>query len=460
MNKIKLILIAVCVLMLSISAVNCADYNLYQDSDTRTTDWENYLGLVVNFANYTGANAYGGSGLAVESHSGTGNRANGYLILTDYTPNFIASNQCFIEIWYHIETSSGTSATQHVGLEYNGVDVATYTSGSVTSLHVDGYLNGWVNPIAGASLRVHIVTSVNKAVEYVIDEIRISFSETPHYDTQIQLIDEATDSHLATFTGFTLIPVTDISGDSLECSTLIDYLTAYTFTNNMLRLEVEYDAIERWYYLTEDSDNNVVVTLTPTEYTVAVVDNSDTYGANTHYKAIREIGGVNMTVDEKILSWSKLCYTGLVTGNYYVITLTNPSASVFTYGNVSVVDNPIYIVLNVEGDTVTLYNINQTQFFNYSIASNFTTPSDLGTQITADFQDYESYEWGHYGLMILPFIVMAIATRKFMFIFGSVATGLCLALNVAVGYEMYSTSVLSIAFVFNIICLYDDWTNK
>lgn len=466
MNKIPLIVALgiFIALTISINGVACADYYVCQVSNPVLADFTSTgTGTV---AEYSGAGAYGGSGSALSIYS---TNVDKYITYDVMDTDFIATNQCYVSVWFKTATSSGKTYGFYV--YYNDVLVASQT-GTTAGSSISATIGGWVDIVAGAKIKARIVHSAGSTHYDYIDEFVCLFSATPiDTDTFIQLYDEETNTDLASFSPVVkIVPYESSTFANEDCYAKQDYFEVFTFTNNPFSIKIsEGIAGNTWHrdnYLTVGETNYVVIpTITPVEYLVSVIDTTDTYGVNTHFKAIKEIGGINITIDEQTLSWSKICYSWLMQSDYYVLTLTNPSNNTVIYGNVSVFDNPIYIILEIVSNedstiNVSVASINQTQTVDFTISSNWTEPDLSGSMFVITMSSINSYEFGHILLSVIPFVVLSVGFKKRMYLYSAIAIGCCFLINLAVGVEIYSQSILGIALTFNIFLIYAEGEAK
>jgi len=299
-------------------------------------------------------------------------------------------------------------------------------------------------PVPGASLDIRGVTWNAAAQSYFyIDNVNITVNSTSSTATitPIYIYDEYTESLLAS--GSLTNTLYDAAGTPTAVNSApgTSLITVYAFDSTLARHSVALNGITRTFYPKSGEINRVAVNGTQ-QYTVAVIDSSDTFGAGTHLTAIREFGGYNVTCEDRVLSWAKLCYPYFRPQSYYVLTLTSPDGETFVFGNVSAFDNPMYIQYTGSGIPGP-EQINGTMLVPQNISIipdvNMTAPTEgLGPIITA----LSNSEFGSYALLCLPALIMLVAGRQFGAMAGALASGLCVVVNVSMGLEFYSYSVL------------------
>ncbi|MEM4706890.1 MAG: DUF2341 domain-containing protein, partial [Candidatus Methanomethylicaceae archaeon] len=113
-----------------------------------------------------------------------------------------------------------------------------------------------------------------------------------------------------------------------------------------------------------------------------------------------------------------------------------------TYGQISTESE-----LTIKIPKITLQEIS------ISASLNWFTPESANDVVKV----MASYEYGRYALIILPILMMLIASSKHSSgIAGAITSGLCIAINILIGYEFYSTVVLSwIAAICLLLIIYE-----
>ena len=444
-----LVLVCVCAIQ---QGVSCADYYLYDFPFTSTAEGWAGAKAAESAVWYNDAGEDGINGVLKVPSNYFDNERNATFYYTLPDPiAYLCSNYTYIRVWCYEKVKSYISSTSITAkLYYGSTVVDTDTKSWSGTGEYSFVLDGWVDLTflaAGENLKVEFYASGTGIIwACAIDNFRIGWSEEPYsWDTQLQLIDESSGEHLETFTGVDLTPIELNSGDSMDHDAITDLYTILTFGNPCYRVKIgltpgttEY---YRYVYITEHETNYAVCSIDGdmTSFLISVIDSSDTFGAGTHFKAIKELGGVNYTVDDEILSWAKICYTSLIAGDYYVLMIEHAS-DVFIHGNVSVWDNPTYITYS-GGAGQAVYNSTAItpQVWNTTVTGAYAEPSvaaDVWVMIAADD------DWGSWILLGLPILFMIVAGAHYAFASGMIAAAICAALNAAIGYAWYNTAVL------------------
>lgn len=405
-------------------------------------------GTYTSLTDYTGTRSFGGSGASAQLYQNNIVTTYWYLAPNAYPTSMaiLGTSQVTISFWYHIYYTGGSSSTSAtIAINYGGSNVQTYTSTQGTSKDVSGYLTYTFTPTVGSNL--YIAGKTNNAVAqtyFYIDEINITVNcaATEAMITPIYVYDEYTGALMASGTLTNTLYDTASTGTSVTSAAGTSLLTVYAFDSTLARYSVTFSTVNRVFYLDSEETNRVAVNGT-TSYTMAVVDSSGTYGANTHMLAYREFGGYNVTCEERLLSWAGMCYPYFKTSSYYVITFESPGGDSLIYGNISAFDNPMYIVLDVASSSADDPTYNSTelvpQTWNTSFTDGWQDPDaagDVWALIAADG------DWGQWILLGLPIFFMIIAGAQYAFASGMIAASICAALNAAIGWAWYNTGIL------------------
>lgn len=213
---------------------------------------------------------------------------------------------------------------------------------------------------------------------------------------------------------------------------------------------------DQWYHLLSSGS----------AYYLYVINPCDDWGLNdlfvTYPPSVQTYQNFELdalTYDQKKLTYGKLALSYLTAGTYgYELIDDENDTNVHNWGSMAL-ENPLYFEIACpETDTnVTMVPFNSTAFWsvNSTVDANWTAPS-LSADFTSTMQSINGYALGHLGLTLLPLVMLLFVGKHYIWLMGMGVTGLSFIINIAIGSEVFSQTILGIVLFYCIIMAYGE----
>lgn len=393
------------------------------------------------------------------SSASTATTAIFYYEFEDLSQVYMATNQCYVRAWYKVDsTAYSSSTTIYITLQIEDtiIDQDSYVQSASTDRY--GTLEGWATIPTSGDLKLNFTASGTGFTWFAIaDNVRVYWGSAPDYTYYLLMKDESTDAALTSATTFYgSITTSTYVGDPYVVNTnSTGYITIMSWDGTLHSVKIgkgEFGilGLDPWYRSIYDPTGSTFTMYYPSTamledvptqgWMIVVVDNTDDYSQGDYFLALKELGGVNATIDQKPLSWALTTYSGMVGGEgYYLVVNSSDGTNEHLAGYRTILDNPTYIEIGSSaGDDINSTALDP-QVWNTTITANYTAADPAGDFWKMVAQDGEVGAW---ILLGLPLLFMVMAGAHYAFASGMIACAICAAINAAIGYPWYNTAIL------------------